>query len=78
MAFYINQTPATASLSQSPMAYTLYESSDLVTSQSFQYMLDLYFWTGSRTNSGSAPDYTLVKYPNQSNRGIFDISRIIY
>jgi hypothetical protein len=77
MAFYINQTPATASLSQSPMAYTLYESSDLVTSQSFQYMLDLYFWTGSRTNSGSASDYTLVKYPNQSNCGIFDVSRIM-
>jgi hypothetical protein len=71
------QTPPTASLSQSPLAYSYFEDSNLITSQSFQYMLDLYFWTGSQSNSGSVPDYTLVKYPNESGRGIFDVSRIL-
>ena len=71
------QTPPTASLSQSPLPYSYYEDSNLVTSQSFQYMLDLYFWTGSQSDSGSVPDYTLVKYPNDSDRGIFDVSRIL-
>jgi hypothetical protein len=71
------QTPPTASLSQSPLPYSYYEDSNLVTSQSFQYMLDLYFWTGSQSDSGSVPDYTLVKYPNESDRGIFDVSRIL-
>jgi hypothetical protein len=78
MSIVIVQQPATASLSQSPMAYSFYESNTAVlTSSSFQYMLDLYYWTGSRTDSGSIPQYTLVKYPNNDNTGIFDVSRII-
>jgi hypothetical protein len=43
----------------------------------FQYTADLYYWTGSSTNSGSVPDFVLAKYPNRSNVGIFDVSRIL-
>jgi hypothetical protein len=37
----------------------------------------LYYWDGSITNSGSSADYQLVKYPNESTTGIFDVSRIL-
>jgi hypothetical protein len=77
MALSVNQLPPIANLSQSPIIYSIKESGNVITSSSFQYMLDLYFWTGSKTASGSTPDYTLVKYPNNSNAGIFDCSRIL-
>jgi hypothetical protein len=40
-------------------------------------VLDLYYWSGGPNASGSTPQYTLVKYPNESNVGIFDVSRIL-
>jgi hypothetical protein len=78
MAFSITQTPATVNLSQSPVIYTVFEDTPVITSSSFQYVGELYYWTGSLTQSGSAADYTVVKYPNTSGRGIFDLNRIIY
>jgi len=78
MALSITQNPAIVSLAQSPIIFTVAESSSaLLTSASFQYVGELYYWTGSLTNSGSVPEYTLVKYPNTSNVGIFDLNRII-
>jgi hypothetical protein len=78
MALSITQTPATSSLAQSPIIFTLAESNlVLLTSSSFQYVGDLYYWTGSVLNSGSLSDYTISKYPNTSNVGIFDLNRII-
>lgn len=76
MALTITQNPATASLAQSPMVFTLSESGDVVLSSSFQYYGDLYYWTGSLNQSGSFK-YELVKYPNASRVGIFDVSKII-
>lgn len=76
MSLTITQRPASASLAQSPMIFTLSESSAVVTSASFQYYADLYYWDGSLSNSGSS-QYTLVKYPNNSGVGIFDVSKII-
>jgi len=76
MALTITQNPATASLAQSPMIFTLSESTDVVLSSSFQYYADLYYWTGSLVQSGSFK-YELVKYPNSSKVGIFDVSKII-
>ena len=76
MSLSITQNPATASLAQSPMAFTLSESTDVVLSSSFQYYSDLYYWTGSANQSGSIK-YQLVKYPNASLVGIFDVSRVI-
>ena len=75
MALSIIQLPATASLAQSPMAFSV-SSSINVTQSNFQYVGELYYWTGSQSQSGSAK-YTLVKYPNSSGVGIFDVSRII-
>ena len=77
MSLSITQTPATASLAQSPIIFTLSESdTNLLTSSSFQYVGELYYWQGGRSASGSV-QYTIVKYPNTSNVGIFDLNRII-
>jgi hypothetical protein len=78
MALSITQTPATASLAQSPIIFTVAESNLVnLTSSSFQYVGELYYWTGSVLDSGSLSDYTISKFPNTSNVGIFDLNRII-
>jgi len=76
MSLSITQNPATASLAQSPIVFTLAENTAVVYSSSFQYYADLYYWTGSLNNSGSLK-YELVKYPNASLVGIFDVSKIL-
>jgi hypothetical protein len=77
MSLSITQFPASCSLAQSPTIFTLSESGQVYTSASFQYYLDLYYWSGTPSNSGSVQNYTLVKYPNVSSVGIFDVSRIL-
>lgn len=77
MALNITQYPATASLAQSPMAFTVFENSAVVLSSSFQYYADLYYWTGSEAAKPAVPEYVLTKYPNDSLCGIFDVSRIM-
>jgi hypothetical protein len=77
MSLSITQTPAVVSLSQSPIIFTVAESTPVYTSSSFQYVGELYYWTGSLTNSGSTSEYTILKYPNTSYVGIFDLNRII-
>ena len=77
MSISINQIPASASLAQSPMIFSVLESdTGILASSSMQYVAELSYWTGSISASGSA-DYTLTKYPNTSAYGIFDISKII-
>ena len=76
MALFFTQLPASCSLAQSPIIFSVSESSAANTSASFQYNADVYYWTGTTSQSGSLR-YTLVKYPNTSNVGIFDFSRII-
>jgi len=78
MSLSITQTPALVSLAQSPIIFTVAESDlNLITSSSFQYVGELYYWTGSMSNSGSISQYTITKYPNTSGVGIFDLNRII-
>jgi hypothetical protein len=78
MSLSITQTPALVSLAQSPIIFTVAESdANLLTSSSFQYIGNLYYWTGSLTNSSSTAEYIINKYPNNSNVGIFDLNRII-
>lgn len=77
MSLSLLQTPATASLAQSPIIFSVAESTPVYNSSSFQYVGELYYWTGSLTNSASVADYTIVKYPNTQNVGIFDLNRII-
>jgi len=75
MALTIIQFPATASLAQSPMIFSLSSSTD-TTQSNFQYTAELWYWSGAVADSGSSK-YTLVKYPNSSNVGLFDVSRIV-
>ena len=77
MALSILQNPAVVSLAQSPMIFTLDESTAVVNSSSFQYVAELYYWDGEPYESASQADYTLLKFPNTSYAGIFDFSRII-
>ena len=78
MALSITQFPPTATLAQSPIIWTVSESnSALLTSSSFQYIGELYYWTGSATAQPSTPQYTIAKYPNNSGVGIFDLNRIL-
>ena len=77
MSLSFTQTPATASLAQSPIIFSVLESTPVYTSSSFQYVGELFYWTGSLTSSSSLADYTIVKYPNTANVGIFDLNRII-
>ena len=78
MAVSIIQYPSNLTLAQSPTVYVVSESnSQALTSSSYQYVCELYYWTGSLTNSGSSANYTLLKYPNPSGVGQFDVSRVI-
>lgn len=78
MSLSITQTPALVNLGQSPIPFTVSESVPaLLTSSSFQYVGELYYWTGSQFQSSSTSQYTIVKYANQSGVGIFDVSKII-
>ena len=77
MSLSIYQTPATASLAQSPIIFSVVESTAIVANNGFQYVAELYYWTGSLTNSASVSDYTMVKYPNTATYGIFDLNRIL-
>jgi hypothetical protein len=77
MSLSLLQTPPLVGLAQSPIIFSLSENTPVYTSSSFQYVGELYYWTGSLTNSGSAADYTITKFPNTSNVGIFDLNRII-
>jgi hypothetical protein len=77
MALTITQVPAVVSLAQSPIIFTVGETTPVYTSASFQYVGELYYWQGNLNQSSSVPDYTLLKFPNTSNVGIFDLNRII-
>ena len=73
----INQSPASSSLAQSPIIFSVNQNdNNMLLSSSFQYLADLTYWTGSRDVSGSV-DYTLAKFPNTSGYGIFDVSKIV-
>ena len=77
MSLSINQAPAVVNLAQSPIIFSVFENTAVVSNTGFQYVADLYYWTGSLTASGSVPDYTMVKYPNTAFYGIFDLNRIL-
>jgi hypothetical protein len=77
MSLSITQFPATASLAQSPMVFTVSENTQVVVSSSFQYYANLYYWDGEPNDSGSIPNYVLTKFPNESLVGMFDVSRIM-
>lgn len=77
MALSLLQTPATCSLAQSPMVFSAFENTDVKTSGSFQYIMELYYWRGAPNASASVADYTMAKFPNTQGAGLFDFNRII-
>ena len=77
MSISITQNPAIVSLAQSPIVFSVFENTAIVINPGFQYVGELYYWTGSNTNSASVPDYVVSKFPNVSFTGIFDFSRIL-
>ena len=78
MALSITQTPANISLAQSPIIFTVAESnSGSFFSSSFQYVGELSYSNEYPFGPTSPTVYTIVKYPNASNVGIFDLNRII-
>jgi hypothetical protein len=77
MSYSFIQTPATMSLAQSPMIFSV-SSSQYTNENNFQYIGELYIWTGSQSASSSAEIWTLAKYPSSIGKtGIFDVSRIV-
>jgi hypothetical protein len=76
MSYSFIQTPATQSLAQSPMIFSV-SSSQFVGQTNFQYIGLLSIWDSTQT-SASAEVWTLAKYPSsQGKTGIFDVSRIV-
>lgn len=78
MALSLLQTPASCSFAQSPIVFSVSESNTaIITSSSFQYIGELYYWQGGLNASSSAANYIIAKYPNTANVGLFDLNRII-
>jgi hypothetical protein len=63
MALSLLQTPASCSFAQSPIVFSLSESNTAtLTSSSFQYMGDLYYWQGGLNQSSSTADYVIANF----------------
>jgi hypothetical protein len=76
MAYTFTQTPPSLSLAESPMVFTVLDTTN-VNKDQYQYVLKLKYWTGSYAEEPAAFNYVLQKYPNAVGRGIFDLSKII-
>jgi len=76
MAISVLQKPGDIQSAQSPIVFTVLESTQAYTSSEFQYTANLYIWTGTMNQSGSYL-YQARKFPNPSGSGIFDFSKFI-
>jgi hypothetical protein len=76
MAYTFTQTPPSLSLAESPMIFTVLDTTN-VSKDQYQYVLKLKYWTGSFAQEPATFNYVMQKYPNASARGIFDISKIM-
>ena len=77
MSYSFIQTPASMSLGQSPVIFSV-SSSTLTGAPNFQYIGILNIWSGSLTDSGSGDVWQLAKYPSADGlTGIFDVNRIL-
>ena len=76
--------PPDVNLSESPIVYTLSDTSSDPTKDSYQMALDIYIWRGNVTGQATADKFTLYKYPIKLDVvGItqydanFDVSNIV-
>lgn len=75
MALQILQTGSQPALSDSPIIFAV-TGALYVTQSRFQYIADLWVWSGSDASSGSSI-VQYAKYPNSANAGIFDFGTVI-
>jgi hypothetical protein len=77
MPLQILQKPSDIQPAQSPIIFSVTETSQSIYEQpEFQYVAYLWVWNGNLNESGSY-DYQLRKFPNQTGSGIFDFNRLI-
>jgi len=76
MAISILQRPSDIQPAQSPIVFSILESTNAITASEFQYTANLYIWSGSLSQSGSYL-YQARKFPNPAGSGIFDFSKFI-
>lgn len=76
MSITVVQKPGDIQPAQSPIVFSVLESTQAYTSSEFQYTANLYVWAGNMSQSGSYV-YQARKYPNPSGSGIFDFSKMI-
>ena len=76
MAIQILQKPGDIQPAQSPIVFSVAETSNAYTASEFQYTANLYIWQGTINQSGSYK-YQLRKFPNATGSGIFDFNRLI-
>ena len=76
MSITVAQKPSDIQSAQSPIVFSVLESTQAYTSSEFQYTANLYIWSGNMNQSGSYV-YQARKYPNASGSGIFDFSKFI-
>ena len=77
MSITVLQKPGDIQSAQSPIVFTVFESgSNAYTASEFQYVANLYIWSGTQSQSGSYL-YQSRKFPNPSGSGIFDFSKMI-
>lgn len=76
MAIQILQKPGDIQPAQSPIIFSVTETTTAYTASEFQYTGFLYIWDGDINQSGSYK-YQLRKFPNATGSGIFDFSRLV-
>lgn len=76
MAYTITQLPAALSFAESPIVFTVLDTTN-VNKDQYQYVMKLKYWTGSYAQEPAAFNYVVQKYPNASGYGMFDVSKII-
>jgi hypothetical protein len=76
MSISVLQTPEDIQPAQSPIVFSVTETTQAYTASEFQYVANLYVWSGNYNQSGSYI-YQARKYPNATGSGIFDFSKMI-
>lgn len=77
MSITVLQKPGDLQPAQSPIIFSVTTTAgQAYTASQFQYIANLYIWSGTPKDSGSFV-YSARKFPNASGSGIFDFSKLI-
>jgi hypothetical protein len=75
MSISVLQTPSSPQGAQSPVIFSVIESNGAYTGSAFQYTAKLYAWSGTTVPTDYI--FQVNKYPNASNVGMFDFSKLL-